>query len=89
MTAARLRLLVSVACFVAKLSPGQATHLYGEDMQDTFGFSRIQETPQMELDVQEEKSLDPPASKRWGSMLGLPRSLRTSATHISFPSPAG
>ena len=89
MTAARLGLLVGVACFVAKVSPGQAINLYRED---TSGFSRSQETPQVELDVQDvhdEKILDHRASKRWGSRLGLPRSLRTSATHIPFPFPAG
>ena len=89
MMAARLGLLIAVACHVAKFSPGQASHLYGEDMDDTFGFSRSQETPQMELEtpqmeleMQNDESLDHPASKGWGSRLDLPRSLRTSATQV-------
>ena len=76
MVAAQLGLLVGVACLVAKMSQGQATHLYLEDtedmedmqdMEDTFKFSRSQEMPQLE-----------PPSKRWHSRLVLPRCLRTS-----------
>ena len=63
MALARLGMLVSVAFLAAKVSPGQATHLYGEDMEDTLGFSSSQETPQPELEIQMDESLDDPASQ--------------------------
>ena len=63
MALARLGMLVSVAFLAAKVSPGQATHLYGEDMEDTLGFSSSQETPQPELEIQMDEYLDDPASQ--------------------------